>query len=68
MPQTPVEGWSPRPGELQGWKDTVWLGPDQRITVRHQSWNYPGRFVFHCHNSSHEDFDMMGQFDVQPNP
>ena len=63
-----IEGRAPRPGELQGWKDTVWLGPNQRITVRHQFWNYPGRFVFHCHNSSHEDFDMMSQFNVQPNP
>lgn len=63
-----IEGRPPRPGELQGWKDTVWLGPNQRIRVRHQFWNWTGRFVFHCHNSSHEDFDMMSQFNVQPNP
>jgi spore coat protein A, manganese oxidase len=63
-----VEGRPPRPGELQGWKDVVWVGPNQRITVLHQFWNFDGRFVFHCHNGSHEDFDMMSQFNVQPNP
>jgi spore coat protein A, manganese oxidase len=63
-----IQGRAPRPGELQGWKDVVWLGPNQRITVRHQFWNFSDRFVFHCHNNSHEDFDMMSQFNVQPNP
>jgi len=61
-----IEGRAPRPGELTGWKDVVWLGPDQRITVDHQFWNFNGKFVFHCHNGSHEDFDMMSQFEVQP--
>ena len=61
-----VEGRPPRPGELEGFKDTMWVGPNQRITVRHQFWNFNGRFVFHCHNSSHEDHDMMSQWEVQP--
>jgi FtsP/CotA-like multicopper oxidase with cupredoxin domain len=63
-----VSGRAPRPGELEGFKDVVWLGPNQRIKVRHQFWNFTDRFVFHCHNGSHEDFDMMSQFNVQPNP
>jgi spore coat protein A len=63
-----ISGRAPRPGELSGFKDSVWLGPNQRITVRHQFWNFNGRYVFHCHNGSHEDFDMMSQFNVQPNP
>jgi spore coat protein A, manganese oxidase len=63
-----IEGRRPNPGELTGFKDTVWVGPNQTITVRHQFWNFPGRFVFHCHNGSHEDHDMMSQFNVQPNP
>jgi spore coat protein A, manganese oxidase len=63
-----IEGRPPNPGELRGYKDVVWLGPNQRITVRHQFYNFTGRFVFHCHNGSHEDFDMMSQFNVQPNP
>jgi spore coat protein A, manganese oxidase len=61
-----IEGRAPRPGELTGWKDVVWLGPNQRITVDHEFWNFNGKFVFHCHNGSHEDFDMMSQFEVQP--
>jgi spore coat protein A, manganese oxidase len=61
-----VEGRPPRPGELEGFKDVVWVGPNQRITVRHQFWNFNGRFVLHCHNGSHEDHDMMVQFEVQP--
>jgi FtsP/CotA-like multicopper oxidase with cupredoxin domain len=63
-----IEGRSPNPGELRGFKDVVWVGPNQRITVRHQFFDFTGRFVFHCHNLSHEDFDMMSQFNVQPNP
>jgi FtsP/CotA-like multicopper oxidase with cupredoxin domain len=63
-----IDGRDPRPGELNGFKDVVWVGPNQTIKVRHQFWNFPGRFVFHCHNGSHEDFDMMSQFNVQPNP
>jgi FtsP/CotA-like multicopper oxidase with cupredoxin domain len=62
-----IEGRAPRPGELNGFKDTVWVGPNQSITVRQQFWNFNDRFVFHCHNGSHEDSDMMGQFNVQPN-
>lgn len=63
-----IQGRLPRPGELEGFKDVIWLGPNQRIKVRHQFWNFVDRFVFHCHNGSHEDFDMMGQFNVQPGP
>jgi FtsP/CotA-like multicopper oxidase with cupredoxin domain len=61
-----IEGRPPRPGELEGFKDTAWVGPNQKVTVRHQFWNFNGRFAFHCHNSSHEDHDMMSQFEVQP--
>jgi FtsP/CotA-like multicopper oxidase with cupredoxin domain len=44
----------------------MWVGPNQRVTVRHQFWNYNDRYVFHCHNGSHEDHDMMSQWEVQP--
>jgi FtsP/CotA-like multicopper oxidase with cupredoxin domain len=59
-----VSGRARRPGE-SGWKDTVWLGPDQTIRVIHEFKNFGGKFVFHCHNASHEDHDMMSQFFVQ---
>jgi FtsP/CotA-like multicopper oxidase with cupredoxin domain len=61
-----IEGRAPQPGELSGFKDTVWVGPNQRVKVRHQFWNFTGRYVFHCHNGSHEDHDMMSQFEVLP--
>jgi spore coat protein A, manganese oxidase len=63
---TRVQGRAPRPGELQGFKDVVWVGPNQTTDVIHQFWNFTGRFVFHCHNGSHEDEDMMSQFEVEP--
>jgi FtsP/CotA-like multicopper oxidase with cupredoxin domain len=63
-----IVGRPPQPGELNGFKDVVWVGPNQTITVRHQFFNFTGRFVFHCHNLSHEDSDMMSQFNVQPSP
>ncbi|MDQ1672481.1 MAG: hypothetical protein QOC98_1043 [Frankiaceae bacterium] len=63
---TDIQGRAPRPGELQGFKDVVWLGPNQQVKVVHQFWNFTGRFVFHCHNGSHEDHDMMSQFEVLP--
>jgi FtsP/CotA-like multicopper oxidase with cupredoxin domain len=61
-----VQGRPPRPGELEGFKDTIWVGPNQSVTVRHQFWNFNDRFAVHCHNGSHEDHDMMTQFEVQP--
>jgi spore coat protein A, manganese oxidase len=63
-----IKGRPPRPGELEGFKDTVWVGPNQTIRLVHQFWNFTGRFLFHCHNGSHEDHDMMTQFEVQPPP
>jgi spore coat protein A, manganese oxidase len=61
-----IEGRAPTPGELTGFHDVVWLGPNQRIRIVHQFWNFTGRFAYHCHNGSHEDHDMMTQFEVQP--
>jgi spore coat protein A, manganese oxidase len=61
-----IRGRAPTPGELRGFHDTVWVGPNQTVRVVHQFWNFAGRFVFHCHNGSHEDHDMMSQFEVRP--
>jgi FtsP/CotA-like multicopper oxidase with cupredoxin domain len=59
-----VSGRARRPGE-SGWKDVVWVGPNQTVRVIHEFKNFGGKFVFHCHNASHEDHDMMSQFFVQ---
>src|SRR2546423_281299 len=48
----------------RGWKDMVWLGPNVRASVIMQFANFRGRYLIHCHNGSHEDHDMMTQFDV----
>jgi FtsP/CotA-like multicopper oxidase with cupredoxin domain len=48
----------------RGWKDMIWLGPNVRASVIMQFANFRGRYVMHCHNGSHEDHDMMTQFDV----
>ena len=53
------------PGEFDhGWKDVVDLRPAEEATVIARFTDYPGRFVFHCHNLEHEDMAMMGNFRV----
>jgi FtsP/CotA-like multicopper oxidase with cupredoxin domain len=58
-----VAGRPLEPAE-RGWKDVIWLGPNQHASVIMQFANFRGRYVIHCHNASHEDHDMMTQFDV----
>jgi FtsP/CotA-like multicopper oxidase with cupredoxin domain len=61
-----ILGVSNRPLEPyeRGWKDMVFLGPKVHAAVIMQFANFRGRYVVHCHNMSHEDHDMMTQFDV----
>ncbi len=47
-----------------GWKDVVDLRPAEEATIIARFDDYPGRFVFHCHNLEHEDMAMMGNFRV----
>jgi FtsP/CotA-like multicopper oxidase with cupredoxin domain len=48
----------------RGWKDTLRLdsGDDARVIMRFDG--YRGRYLMHCHNLEHEDYDMMMRFDV----
>ena len=48
----------------RGWKDTLRLdsGDDTRVIMRFDG--YRGRYLMHCHNLEHEDYDMMMRFDV----
>lgn len=62
-----IQGRARRPDE-SGWKDTVWVGPNQTVRVIHEFRNFTGRFLFHCHNASHEDHTMMTQFEVVAAP
>ncbi|WP_336028519.1 multicopper oxidase family protein [Geodermatophilus sp. FMUSA9-8] len=59
-------GRPPRPEE-RGPKDVVYVGENEtvRLLMRFSSPDGPhGRYMVHCHNLSHEDHDMMTQFQV----
>nr|WP_297422373.1 multicopper oxidase family protein [uncultured Actinotalea sp.] len=60
----------PHPWEL-GAKDTVYVGEDDIVNIL-VKFTVPkgssgGRYMVHCHNLPHEDFDMMTQFRVGAN-
>jgi spore coat protein A len=59
-------GKAPRPEE-RGPKDVVYVGEGEKIRLLMQ-FSRPdgphGRYMIHCHNLSHEDHDMMTQFQV----
>lgn len=48
-----------------GWKDTALLRPREKLSVLVRFSDYPGKFVFHCHNLEHEDMAMMANFQVR---
>jgi FtsP/CotA-like multicopper oxidase with cupredoxin domain len=49
----------------EGWKDTVLLMPGERIRLLVSFGDYPGLFLYHCHNLEHEDMGMMRNYFVQ---
>ena len=52
----------------EGWKDTVMLMPGERVRLLKRFDDYPGLFLYHCHNLEHEDMGMMRNFRLEPNP
>ena len=48
-----------------GWKDTVLLMPGERIKILVDFSDYPGMFLYHCHNLEHEDMGMMRNYFVK---
>ena len=48
----------------EGWKDTVLLMPGERIRLLVDFSDYPGLFLYHCHNLEHEDLGMMRNYFV----
>jgi suppressor of ftsI len=61
-----IAGAAP-PSELAGWKDTVYLRPneDYRLIMRFTDYADPDHpYMYHCHLLRHEDEGMMGQFVV----
>jgi blue copper oxidase len=45
-----------------GWKDTVLLMPGERVRLLVRFGDYPGLFLYHCHNLEHEDMGMMRNY------
>jgi spore coat protein A len=56
-------GHEPGPYDA-GWKDTVDLDPSGHASVIVRFTDYPGRFLYHCHNLEHEDMGMMGNIEI----
>jgi FtsP/CotA-like multicopper oxidase with cupredoxin domain len=46
----------------EGWKDTVLLMPGERAKIVIKFTDYPGMFLYHCHNLEHEDMGMMRNY------
>jgi FtsP/CotA-like multicopper oxidase with cupredoxin domain len=49
----------------EGWKDTVLLMPGERVRLLVRFGDYPGLYLYHCHNLEHEDMGMMRNFLVE---
>lgn len=47
-----------------GWKDTTLVMPGQRVRIAVSFDDYPGLFLYHCHNLEHEDMGMMRNYRV----
>jgi spore coat protein A, manganese oxidase len=54
-------GRPPEPFE-KGPKDVVYVGEGETVRILMQFTRRTGRYMIHCHNTSHEDHDMMAQF------
>ncbi len=49
----------------EGWKDTVLLMPGEHVRILVEFDDYPGLFLYHCHNLEHEDMGMMRNYYVR---
>ncbi|WP_338145156.1 multicopper oxidase family protein [Cryobacterium serini] len=50
----------------KGPKDVVYVGENESVKLLMQFGPHRGRYMIHCHNTVHEDHDMMVQFRVGP--
>jgi blue copper oxidase len=48
----------------EGWKDTVLIMPGERVQILVRFTDYPGLYLYHCHNLDHEDMGMMRNYRV----
>ncbi len=49
----------------EGWKDTFLIMPGERVKLLMKFQDYPGLFLYHCHNLEHEDMGMMRNYRVE---
>ena len=49
----------------KGWKDTVLLMPQERVSIIIPFGDKLGKYVFHCHNLEHEHEGMMLQYAIE---
>ncbi|GBD91074.1 multicopper oxidase mco [bacterium BMS3Abin04] len=45
-----------------GWKDTFLLLPGMKVKILISFKDFPGLFLYHCHNLEHEDMGMMRNY------
>ena len=65
LSRTGAEGNPLREGiHDQGWTDTVLVLPGETVRVQVTFSEYPGLFLYHCHNLEHEDMGMMRNFRI----
>jgi spore coat protein A len=55
---------APPPPQERGPKDVVYIGENETVQLIMRFGPEHGRYMIHCHNLSHEDHDMMTQFQV----
>jgi len=51
----------------KGWKDVFYVGENETVRVIGKYGPNTGKYMSHCHNTVHEDHDMMNQFQVGNN-
>jgi FtsP/CotA-like multicopper oxidase with cupredoxin domain len=49
----------------EGWKDTVLLWPGEGVRLLMRFDDFPGLFMYHCHNLEHEDQGLMRNYMIQ---
>ena len=50
--------------EFLSWKDTVIVGPRERLRFVVRYDGFPGEWMFHCHILEHAEHGMMTMIDV----
>jgi FtsP/CotA-like multicopper oxidase with cupredoxin domain len=61
------EGWNTLSAGFidQGWHDTVLVYPGEKVKILVKFEDFPGLYLYHCHNLEHEDMGMMRNYLVK---